>query len=86
MLSASQKPMLAKLVRELPAGDVLYEPKWDGFRCLVFRDEAAVELRHPAKFVRWRPDREPRSCRIAQLEEPGAIPDQLLAARGAPRA
>jgi ATP-dependent DNA ligase len=30
--------MLAKLTRELPVGDLLYEPKWDGFRCLVFRD------------------------------------------------
>jgi ATP-dependent DNA ligase len=25
-------PMLGKLVRELPVGDFLYEPKWDGFR------------------------------------------------------
>jgi ATP-dependent DNA ligase len=32
------EPMLAKLTRELPRGDLLYEPKWDGFRCLVFRD------------------------------------------------
>ena len=31
-------PMLAKLARELPKGDLLYEPKWDGFRCVVFRD------------------------------------------------
>ena len=32
-------PMLAKLVRELPTADgLLYEPKWDGFRCNVFRD------------------------------------------------
>ena len=31
-------PMLAKLSRELPEGDVRYEPKWDGFRCIVFRD------------------------------------------------
>jgi ATP-dependent DNA ligase len=31
-------PMLAKLSRELPSGPLLYEPKWDGFRCLVFRD------------------------------------------------
>jgi ATP-dependent DNA ligase len=37
-------------------------------------------LRHPAKLVRWRPDREPRSCRIEQLDEPAAAPDQLLAA------
>jgi ATP-dependent DNA ligase len=32
------EPMLAKLTRELPRGDLLYEPKWDGFRCLVFHD------------------------------------------------
>ena len=37
--------MLAKLVRELPVGDYLYEPKWDGFRCLAARDGDAVELR-----------------------------------------
>src|SRR5438128_1641653 len=29
--------MLAKLVRTLPVGDgLVYEPKWDGFRCLAF--------------------------------------------------
>ncbi len=38
--------MLAKLVRELPAGEgFLYEPKWDGFRCLVFADGPDVDLR-----------------------------------------
>jgi ATP-dependent DNA ligase len=31
------EPMLAKLADELPSGDYLYEPKWDGFRALVFR-------------------------------------------------
>src|SRR5262245_54310174 len=32
-------PMLAKAVPELPSGEGwLYEPKWDGFRALVFRD------------------------------------------------
>ena len=29
-------PMLATLVRALPAGHDLYEPKWDGFRCVAF--------------------------------------------------
>jgi ATP-dependent DNA ligase len=39
------KPMLAKLSRELPVGDeYVYEPKWDGFRCIVFRDGDEVEL------------------------------------------
>jgi len=37
--------MLAKLVRELPEGEGLcYEPKWDGFRCIVFRDGEQVTL------------------------------------------
>jgi ATP-dependent DNA ligase len=31
------EPMLAKLADELPMGAFLYEPKWDGFRALVFR-------------------------------------------------
>jgi ATP-dependent DNA ligase len=39
-------PMLAKLARELPLGPGWrYEPKWDGFRCLAFRDGDDVELR-----------------------------------------
>ena len=37
------EPMLAKLADELPpAGDYLYEPKWDGFRAIVFRSDADV--------------------------------------------
>ena len=32
------EPMLAKLTESLPTGgDMLYEPKWDGFRAIVFR-------------------------------------------------
>jgi ATP-dependent DNA ligase len=38
-------PMLARLSRELPLDGYLYEPKWDGFRCLVFRDAGEVDLR-----------------------------------------
>ena len=39
------KPMLAKLSRDLPVADgLVYEPKWDGFRCIVFRDRAEIEL------------------------------------------
>ena len=38
-------PMLAKLVRDLPRKPgMIYEPKWDGFRCVVFRDGDEVEL------------------------------------------
>jgi ATP-dependent DNA ligase len=37
-------------------------------------------LRHPAKLVRWRPDRDPASCRIDQLESPP--PPRVLGAGG----
>jgi ATP-dependent DNA ligase len=38
-------PMEALLVKEIPTGkDWQYEPKWDGFRCLAFRDGKTVEL------------------------------------------
>jgi ATP-dependent DNA ligase len=38
-------PMEAKLVDSLPEGEGWqYEPKWDGFRCLVFRDGPEVAL------------------------------------------
>jgi ATP-dependent DNA ligase len=37
------EPMLAKLADALPAGgQFLYEPKWDGFRAIVFRDASGV--------------------------------------------
>ena len=38
-------PMLAKRVDELPdAGSWIFEPKWDGFRALVFRDRDEIEI------------------------------------------
>jgi len=38
-------PMEAKTVEEIPdSPGWLYEPKWDGFRCLVFRDGSRVQL------------------------------------------
>ncbi len=39
------EPMLSKLAAELPEGDGwLFEPKWDGFRALVFRDRDRLYL------------------------------------------
>jgi ATP-dependent DNA ligase len=52
-------PMLAKAATELPAaGNVLYEPKWDGFRCIVFRDGDEVELgsRNERPLTRYFPE------------------------------
>ncbi len=38
-------PMLAKRVDELPAGDTwIFEPKWDGFRALIFRDGDEIQI------------------------------------------
>ena len=42
-------PMEAKLVDEIPSGEGWqYEPKWDGFRCLAFRDRDTVALQSKA--------------------------------------
>lgn len=38
-------PMEARLVDSIPEGeDWQYEPKWDGFRCVIFRDEKRIDL------------------------------------------
>src|SRR3954462_11234500 len=53
------KPMLAKAATTLPEGDGLYyEPKWDGFRCVVFRDGDEVELgsRNERPLTRYFPE------------------------------
>src|SRR5947208_6087155 len=43
MIAPPIEPMLAKLADVLPADrDYLYEPKWDGFRAVVFRSAADV--------------------------------------------
>ena len=51
-------PMLAKAVDGLPPGDVIFEPKWDGFRCIVFRDGDEVELgsRNEKPLTRYFPE------------------------------
>ncbi|WP_283132784.1 ATP-dependent DNA ligase [Rhizohabitans arisaemae] len=53
-------PMLAKAVKVLPeqSGDLCYEPKWDGFRCIVFRDGDEVYLgsRNERPFTRYFPE------------------------------
>jgi len=50
-------PMLAKPVGEIPAGQ-LYEPKWDGFRSIIFRDGAEVEIgsRNERPMTRYFPE------------------------------
>ena len=52
-------PMLAKAADALPEGEGwIYEPKWDGFRCIVFRDGDEVELgsRNERPLTRYFPE------------------------------
>jgi ATP-dependent DNA ligase len=52
-------PMEAKSVDEIPTGEEWqYEPKWDGFRCLVFRDGDKIELQSKSgqPLTRYFPD------------------------------
>jgi ATP-dependent DNA ligase len=50
--------MLAKAVPEVPVGEFLYEPKWDGFRSIIFRDGDEVEIgsRNEKPMTRYFPD------------------------------
>src|SRR6202008_491761 len=52
-------PMLAKRVSELPEGEGwIFEPKWDGFRALVFRDgdEILIQSRDEKPLNRYFPE------------------------------
>ncbi len=51
-------PMLAKAVPEIPEGDFRYEPKWDGFRSIIFRDGDEVEVgsRNEKPMTRYFPE------------------------------
>ena len=56
------QPMLAKSVKGIPDpakhGGLMFEPKWDGFRCIVFRDGDEVELasRNTKPLTRYFPE------------------------------
>ena len=51
-------PMLAKPVKEIPDGPYSYEPKWDGFRSIVFADGGEVEIgsRNERPMTRYFPE------------------------------
>lgn len=63
-------PMLAKRVGELPAGEGwIFEPKWDGFRALVFRDgdEVFIQSRDEKPLDRYYPELiEPLKAQLPQ--------------------
>ncbi|QIS07509.1 ATP-dependent DNA ligase [Nocardia brasiliensis] len=67
------RPMLAKTAPGVPREFGLsYEPKWDGFRCIVFRDGAEVELgsRNDRPLTRYFPE-------VAELLR-AALPDRCV--------
>jgi ATP-dependent DNA ligase len=51
-------PMLAKPVKRIPDGSMSFEPKWDGFRSIFFRDGAEVEIgsRNERPMTRYFPE------------------------------
>jgi ATP-dependent DNA ligase len=73
------EPMLAKLTREVPDGDgFIFEPKWDGFRCVMFRDgdELNLQSRNQKPLLRYFPElREPL---LAQLPERCVLDGELV--------
>ena len=77
------RPMLAKAVHSMPEGDLLYEPKWDGFRCIVFRDGDDVELgsRNDRPLTRYFPELPP-VLRVA-LPDKCVVDGEVVVAIGA---
>ena len=75
-------PMLAKRVSELPKGDGwIFEPKWDGFRTLVFRDgdEIFIQSRDEKQLNRYFP--ELVEALESQLPERCALDGEIVVAR-----
>jgi ATP-dependent DNA ligase len=76
-------PMLAKSVKGVPRRDDLsFEPKWDGFRCLVFKDGDEVELasRNTKPLTRYFP--EVVAAMREQLPERCVLDGEIFVAMG----
>jgi ATP-dependent DNA ligase len=72
-------PMLAKRVGELPAaGSWIFEPKWDGFRALIFRDgaEIYIQSRDAKPLNRYFPELLPPLA--AQLPERAVLDGEIV--------
>jgi ATP-dependent DNA ligase len=78
-LNPPVKPMLAKPVAAIPPGQ-LYEPKWDGFRSIVFRDGAEVEIgsRNEKPMTRYFP--EVVAAVLANFPERAVIDGEVIVA------
>jgi ATP-dependent DNA ligase len=81
------QPMLAKSVKGVPAADAvdggyLFEPKWDGFRAVVFRDGDEVEIasRSTKPLTRYFPD--VVAAVLAQLPQRCVVDGEIVTAVG----
>src|SRR5205809_5288411 len=81
------KPMLAKATKSMPrqsdhAAGFQFEPKWDGFRCVVFRDGDEVELgsRNEKPMTRYFP--EVVAAVIANLPDRCVVDGEIVIATG----
>jgi ATP-dependent DNA ligase len=71
-------PMLAKPVEAIPDGDYMFEPKWDGFRSIVFRDGGEIEIgsRNERPMTRYFP--ELVAAFLAQLPDRCVIDGEIV--------
>jgi ATP-dependent DNA ligase len=76
------EPMLAKIADAIPAGDFLYEPKWDGFRSIVFRagGELFMQSRDLRPLDRYFP--ELHAALIAGLPDHCVVDGEIVIATG----
>ena len=74
------EPMLAKLAATIPDGPFLYEPKWDGFRAMVFRgpDQVYIQSRDLRPLDRYFP--EMHAAFLAGLPPGSVIDGELVVA------
>jgi ATP-dependent DNA ligase len=75
--------MLAKAVKDIPDGQYSYEPKWDGFRSIIFRDGGEVEIgsRNERPMTRYFPELVAQV--IEQLPERCVIDGEIVIPDGA---
>src|ERR1700722_15922547 len=81
LIKSPVMPMLAKRVDEIPQGDGWsFEPKWDGFRAIIFRDgeELLIQSRDGKGLDRYFP--ELRSALLAQLPERCVLDGEIVIA------
>ena len=74
------EPMLAKLTEEVPDGEFLFEPKWDGFRAIVFRGggEIFIQSRDLRPLDRYFP--ELHDMLLAQLPDGCVVDGEIVIA------